>query len=927
MRVCDFLVLQPAAVLLSLLGLSGVVLGVTGCSTEAPQGAAPASQSAEVRKSETQADAPASVPTTASTGNDSPSSTPVGTAENSKEERSGRVGPDPLTKQENEVAEGTPEASGSEVHSLPVAGSSAATAATQRKAFHPPSADQIARWGNVQRTPFRLLACRDGFGDPLVQCIALSPDGSRFAVGGAKLTLWNTSETEPTIDLLAEVKGEEGNRPIHSAAISPDGSFLAAGDHKGMLRIWKLVEQSETTAIRAHEGRLMQLAVSPSSQRVATTSYDGEVRLWETATGKSVKKLKVSDRQLSALGFVTDDLLAIAGSEVSLWDIPSGERKSLLTTGPVVHSSFGLSPDRKIVAFADADSKTHFWEIDKEERSPLVLHDPAPRVIAFSADGKQLAVVDQDSTVRIFDAITGQTVQVLDATGSRTADLKWHPAGALIVASETGRVRIWGTNESATILKIEPFSLPEVAVISADSQTPASSAQLQNVIDIRSFPRFPGSIPQWSDFGIAAYQVTASQEEVEQFYRYVLPLFGWTESTEANETQPGLSFTKDHCRLSVAFQPGQVPGPEGALSVNLHFAGHFDVRTLPRVSAIPSPSDWNSFSFVSYRSKADMTELEVELLKKLHEQGWTPFNRLNASSLEQPDLRLYSLLNRGSTLSLMIGYSADAPDQLAVQMNVSVTPKSLPIPPDAGWIEFDSSTDLQMVATTTMNLDQSIEFYDREMAREGWLKRLTGRAKEEDRAWLPYVRGQQEVIVRLKSLSAGQTRVIVGDAERNSWQLKEQSGEASTSAQTLFEAADIPVPKEATNVKFDADQKQITYDLPGISPPKAADSFVEHLSKSEWKREKSGVISDEYVLVTCSKGKAEVQLRARALADKTTVMISGDGLAWAKPLPAPAVRVSYGTWLRREKRDATLKLLDEFAREMMAIPASNPTGR
>ena len=84
-------------------------------------------------------------------------------------------------------------------------------------------------------------------------------------------------------------------------------------------------------------------------------------------------------------------------------------------------------------------------------------------------------------------------------------------------------------------------------------------------------------------------------------------------------------------------------------------------------------------------------------------------------------------------------------------------------------------------------------------------------------------------------------------------------------------------------------------------------------------------MSDEYTFVTFTKGKAEIQIRAHLKESKgSTAGISGDGLLWTKPLPVAPVRVSYETWLRRDRRDATLDRLDEFEAEMKKIPLIIP---
>jgi hypothetical protein len=125
-------------------------------------------------------------------------------------------------------------------------------------------------------------------------------------------------------------------------------------------------------------------------------------------------------------------------------------------------------------------------------------------------------------------------------------------------------------------------------------------------------------------------------------------------------------------------------------------------------------------------------------------------------------------------------------------------------------------------------------------------------------------------------------------------------------------------------LKFDVDAKQIAFEVADTTPPRLGGLIATQMEALGWKRTSSGITSDEYVLMSFEKEKAEVQLRARAAAGATTAMISGDGLLWSKPLPVAAVPISYETWLRRNRKDATLDLLDEFAAAMHKIQSSNP---
>jgi WD40 repeat protein len=841
-------------------------------------------------------------------------------------EQNSSVAP-PSTSASKDNASSSAEAPSSTPH--PTSNASPAVAKTtpvaSTNAPPQPTPKQIARWNVPDFTPLQLLSCGD---DWPAFCLAVTPEGKQYAVGGAKLSIWNVNESKPTTELLANYTAEEVERPLISLAISPDGNWLAAGDQKGRVRIWTWNDQKQLVLIQAHDSRVAHLAFSPDSKTLATTSYSGEVILWQLPDGNKLKSLKMSNQQIAGLVFLSDKLLAAAGGETNIYNIDTGSKEQTLTSKYVIGPALGLSSDRKVLAFADPDGNVELWDVEAAKSLGARLRGASAHLIAFSPDGKWIATYSNDSNLRIWDVATGAVLQVIDADGDKTSAIAWLPqCNALIMVSVEGRVRIWGTTETAKTLGIEPLATPTLEPLAAGAHRSMSSAQLQRVIDIRSFPRLPGAMPQWSDFGMCAYSAPVSQGEAEAFYRYYLGKAGWTELPQT-ATIPSMVFQKDGCQLNVSFTPAMVAAGarEGDLQISMNFAGNYDVRWLPKFSPMTSKSGWDSFSSVSYRTKAEITDVEVGLLKQFHDAGWTALSRLAAASNEDPKSRSLSMLQRGSVLTVSIGHPADSQTELFVQTSVSVTNKSVPIPPDAGWIEFDNSTDLQFVINTKMNLQQTIEFYDKQMAAEGWMAREARRQFKDDKAWLPYIRGQEDIFLRLSGLPDGGTRIVAGDAANSSWQLEQAKAsdgkpKEDKSEKPGLQAADFALPAGATAVKFDVDFKQIEYEVAGATPTKLGDQFIAQMQALGWKREDSGMVGDDYTFITFTKDKAEVRLRARPQGTSATAQISGDGLLWDKPLPAAPVRISYGTWLRREHKTATLDLLDEFTSEMRKIPA------
>ena len=213
---------------------------------------------------------------------------------------------------------------------------------------------------------------------------------------------------------------------------------------------------------------------------------------------------------------------------------------------------------------------------------------------------------------------------------------------------------------------------------------------------------------------------------------------------------------KTDADLNVSFAPADddAAGRPGRLQVSLQFAGNYDVRWLPKFTAVDSKSSFDSFSYVMYRTKADMTDVEAALLRQFHAAGWTAYTRLNAAGVEDPNSRTISMLQGGSVLTVSIGHPADSADELVVSTSVHVFNSSLPLPPDSGWIEFDASTDIQFVINTKMDLKHTIDFFDQQMTAEGWLARAAGRQVKDDAAWLPFIRGQQDLFLHLAAMPA-----------------------------------------------------------------------------------------------------------------------------------------------------------------------------
>jgi WD40 repeat protein len=106
-----------------------------------------------------------------------------------------------------------------------------------------------------------------------------------------------------TWDTQAGVPVVEGTHegPVWTVAVSPDPRYIAAGGTdrspgptlRNQPRVWN-VETGKATLLPGHRSAVTGIAFSPDGALVATSSYDGVVRLFDAQHGKLVHQLTVA---------------------------------------------------------------------------------------------------------------------------------------------------------------------------------------------------------------------------------------------------------------------------------------------------------------------------------------------------------------------------------------------------------------------------------------------------------------------------------------------------------------------------------------------------------------------------------------------------------------------------------------------------------
>jgi WD40 repeat protein len=792
----------------------------------------------------------------------------------------------------------------------------ATAAPTKQPAIAAPTPEQITRWTPAPFEPLQLLAIREWDKTSFTHCLAAMPDGKHFIAAGSRVLLWSINGDEPEHVFLELDADDDDDREILSLAVAPDGKWFAVGDSNGIVRIWSLADRKEIVTKDIDSNGVTHIAISPDGKEIATIAYDSEVAVWNAADMAPLKKFKVDTNSLNRIEYLAPNMLAAAGENTTLWNTTTGALVRELSPGRYSRA-LARSADGSRFIFG-GDESLHIWNVADDKEEAVINHGVSgSERIAFSPDSKFLATASGNAVI-IWNIAERRAVQVIDCVGWATVDLSWLPeTNLLAVASDVGVTRLWGTPSQGEAVGLKPLHAP-VAMPAPDAKCPATIAQMEQAIDFRTFPQIPDSEPTIGGPRDYSAVTAVTPDEAKTFYSYFLKQAGWKPAAVPSTNPTSLEFRKDGFMISASFYDAG----DGKTNVSLHHAGNYDVRWTPKFDGAPTEPSYDSEYSLSYRTKAPLLDVETALLRKLHAAGWTPYTRLNSSHTDNPDQRDLEFLNNGATLRVSIGKFPAAPESYTIQYSFFPVDTSAPVPPDAGYVEFDGSTEPELIALTKMTLEEARDFYDRELTAQGWLVRHPDQPFKDDHGWLTYLRNQSNMTIGLTKQPDGRTLVRIGDASGSLWDLSQAKEEPTDKADaTGLEAADFPILNESKTAKYDPIGKTIELQIDSSTLAVAAAKYVEALSALGWALEDGGIRDEEYTLMTFTKDDKEISLRARPQDGAAMVSFSGDDLLWTKELPGGKQVVPYETWLRLNKRPPGLDALDQYEAEMRALSA------
>jgi WD40 repeat protein len=281
-----------------------------------------------------------------------------------------------------------------------------------------------------------------------ITSIAWSPDGKVLAVAqSGKVVLVNADSQQK----IGEIGGQPGK--VTSVKFTANGKRLliasgVAGLY-GQATLWDLAENKAVRIIKGHRDLLYAAVMTQDGKTLATGSYDRQIILWNAETGEQLRTLKGHNDAIYDLAFnPAGTVLASASGDqtVKLWQVSTGIRLDTLSQPLKEQYCVTFSPDGQFVVAGGVDNRIRVWKLMSDsvpQINPILYsrfaHEAPLVQIAFSNDGKQLASVSEDRTVKLWETTHFTETFAYDKHADTVMAFAWSPLNDKFVigANET----------------------------------------------------------------------------------------------------------------------------------------------------------------------------------------------------------------------------------------------------------------------------------------------------------------------------------------------------------------------------------------------------------------------------------------------------------------------------------------------------------
>ena len=242
---------------------------------------------------------------------------------------------------------------------------------------------------------------------------------------------------------------------VSGVSFFPDGCRLATSSWDATVSIWDCGTGRELARLGNPDEMLRAFCVdvSPDGTLVAAGGLDNSIRLWRVSDGREISTLKGHSWYVLGVAFSPNGkLLASCAFDdtIRLWSVAAGKCLAVLRGHERAVTAIRFSPNSDLVASASKDMTVRLWDVKRRsEVRRFTRHKDRAMAVAFSHDGRLLAsgtgdsdAVVEESAVRVWDVKSGRLAMSIFCGDGGVAAVAFSPDDTTLAVAAGKSIRL-----------------------------------------------------------------------------------------------------------------------------------------------------------------------------------------------------------------------------------------------------------------------------------------------------------------------------------------------------------------------------------------------------------------------------------------------------------------------------------------------------
>ncbi|MCF3106714.1 protein kinase [Streptomyces roseoverticillatus] len=290
----------------------------------------------------------------------------------------------------------------------------------------------------------------------------------------------------PKRDTTEETRRLKGLVEARALAFSKDGKQLYGAGHNTICH-WN-PSTGEGTPVRIGAPEYLQPAVFSRDLSLLVRAEKNTVRVWDTATGRSVHTFTLPTEEGPTQKGWPSGLAISAGGEtlaastpegLRIWELPSGKDKGATTSAPggpvAIHGDGRMLAGGHPLQTLTPEGKAT-GTVKGSDDASVVVFSPDGGLLAYGTQGGELVLWNIDSR--------SEVVRFKDL--GRLTSLAFHPEGRLLVGGGDGSTaRVWDTVQGKEAGRYKCPNRIEAVAVSPDGRTVAIGLSMAPDLDAK----------------------------------------------------------------------------------------------------------------------------------------------------------------------------------------------------------------------------------------------------------------------------------------------------------------------------------------------------------------------------------------------------------------------------------------------------------